>query len=508
VIVPTGYQGDWTAKQVYQGYLADGMSAGSAEAYTEVLTGEALPEILTIEQALQKAAETGFGELAAQVDEYQKQGIQHVSIEFLSEDEVDVEPVFEAPVFTPFQKAAGGQPEAEEEWRYTLGPVYMPGTVDAHGDSIDADELERAIWDYVKSGDRRIRLQHNTEVIAGEWVGLLTWPWEVTVPVIEEGRSIQRTYPAGTPFMGVQWTQEVWDKLVKPGHIRGYSLGGFAEFMEVEFEKSADWDSDWPFGVQDEKVQATVPGTPEGESGVQKYAPGQARDGHGRFASGGMGGAHVSAEVNPETGYRLTAHAEADKVHAKAAANEPAVTARMKALAAAHGARLEGLEFRLKEKKSLARKINADANAEHITDAEAAANISDAVRYTMIQKEANYASTAGAVLDDFHNAGYGIRSKNFWQQGDPYQGINVALTAPDGQKIELQFHTQESLDVKMARNHPLYEEYRTSTDNARRKVLWDQMVGNAAKIPVPGGVMALPQLKLQTFATAQESGLL
>jgi hypothetical protein len=107
--------------------------------------------------------------------------------------------------------------------------------MDAHGDSVDPDVLELAIQDYVRSGDRDIRLQHDTDVVAGEWVGLLVWPWAVSIPVTDTDTGEQTTqdFPPNTPFMGVVWEPDVWED-VKAGNIRGYSLGGTADFFTVD----------------------------------------------------------------------------------------------------------------------------------------------------------------------------------------------------------------------------------------------------------------------------------
>ena len=63
--------------------------------------------------------------------------------------------------------------KADSEKRYTLGAMYIPDRGDAHGEWTDSNELQRAVWDYVKSNDRRIRLQHNRDVVAGEWVEVM-----------------------------------------------------------------------------------------------------------------------------------------------------------------------------------------------------------------------------------------------------------------------------------------------------------------------------------------------
>jgi hypothetical protein len=65
--------------------------------------------------------------------------------------------------------------KAEGDKRYTLGAMYIPDMEDAHGEWTDSEELQRAVWDYVRSNDRRIRLQHNRDVVAGEWVEVMAF---------------------------------------------------------------------------------------------------------------------------------------------------------------------------------------------------------------------------------------------------------------------------------------------------------------------------------------------
>lgn len=114
-----------------------------------------------------------------------------------------------------------------EEKRYTLGPVYAPGETDAHGETILADELQHAMWDYVRKGDRTVHLQHSDKR-AGEWVEILTWPLSLrTTLKMSNNRKEDVEFPPGTVFMGVIWDEETWP-LVKAGKISGYSLGGTA----------------------------------------------------------------------------------------------------------------------------------------------------------------------------------------------------------------------------------------------------------------------------------------
>jgi hypothetical protein len=132
---------------------------------------------------------------------------------------------------TLVSKAVGTQ-------RFTLGPMYIPDRLDAHGEWTDPDELQKAVWDYVDSGDRRIRLQHDTEVVAGRWLEVMTWPYPVEVPLMRKDAGTRTvTFPANTAFLGVQWEPWAWE-LVEKGLLRGYSIGGKAERLLVDLPSS------------------------------------------------------------------------------------------------------------------------------------------------------------------------------------------------------------------------------------------------------------------------------
>ncbi len=138
-----------------------------------------------------------------------------------------------------FKVEPGRLPYAKQaEQRYTLGPVYVPGLEDAHGEYTDADTLQTALWNWVRKDDRRIYLQHS-EKVAGEMVEVLTWPFEIEAPleVPEQGVS-KFTFPANTPFLGVVWEDWAWE-LVKAGELRGYSIGGRARRIEADLPAAA-----------------------------------------------------------------------------------------------------------------------------------------------------------------------------------------------------------------------------------------------------------------------------
>jgi hypothetical protein len=126
------------------------------------------------------------------------------------------------------------------EKRFTLAPWYVPNSEDAHGDWADPELLQRALWEYVQSGDRDIRLQHNTDIVAGQWVEAMVWPYEVTLPMHlpNTGETRDYTFPANTPFLGVIWEPWAWE-LVKQGKILGLSIGGTGRSVEADLDPEA-----------------------------------------------------------------------------------------------------------------------------------------------------------------------------------------------------------------------------------------------------------------------------
>jgi hypothetical protein len=133
--------------------------------------------------------------------------------------------------------------KAEHEDRFTLGPLYVPDFMDAHGEWTDAEELQQAVWGWVKSGDRRIFLQHDRDVEAGEWVEVMTMPQPWTVDMKSPTGEVlgQVTYPPNTVFLGVQWNEKAWS-LVKRGMLRGYSIGGFSDRMLADLPENGERD--------------------------------------------------------------------------------------------------------------------------------------------------------------------------------------------------------------------------------------------------------------------------
>jgi hypothetical protein len=129
--------------------------------------------------------------------------------------------------------------KAVPERMFTLGPMYIPNVKDAHAEWTDPDELQKAVWEYVRKGDRRIYLQHDRRKVAGEWVEIMAWPYDVDAPILmKDSTQDNLRFPANTVFLGVQWKPWAWE-LVKGGKLRGYSIGGRAERLSADLPEDA-----------------------------------------------------------------------------------------------------------------------------------------------------------------------------------------------------------------------------------------------------------------------------
>ena len=72
-----------------------------------------------------------------------------------------------------------------------------------------------------------------------------------------------------------------------------------------------------------------------------------------------------------------------------------------------------------------------------------------------------------------------------------YKGINTTITK-NGQVFELQFHTEQSFNLKNNELHKLYEEAREiSTSTERRAELQRQMIELSRQIPTPPGISTI-----------------
>jgi hypothetical protein len=198
---------------------------------------------------------------------------------------------------------------------------------------------------------------------------------------------------------------------------------------------------------------------------------------------------------------------KAIELHDKVKKVEPELTDNLIDMAAEGGGQMEGLEFRFKATKGNAKKITNISRDSGISVEEAQSQVPDAVRYTMTFPEEEYVGGAANVIARLEGLGHEVQVKNYWDEGDGYQGINIVVKHPDGFLYELQLHTPESFKVKQAA-HDAYDEYQKEKDDAIRMELFRRMAAAAGELPMPkGDVKGIGVLARKNFQTwAQQQG--
>ena len=118
--------------------------------------------------------------------------------------------------------------------RYTLGVVYPADERDAHGDTMTAEEIQRAAW---KALGRRIAcgLMHQPGT-SGSGRVVESYLWRGPVWRMKDTGGQQQEVSPGDWLLGVCWDEPTWAAITR-GDIVGYSLQGLAK-REDEYSKS------------------------------------------------------------------------------------------------------------------------------------------------------------------------------------------------------------------------------------------------------------------------------
>ena len=172
----------------------------------------------------------------------------------------------------------------------------------------------------------------------------------------------------------------------------------------------------------------------------------------------------------------------AEKVYADAERHEPEISRDLIESVSSVNGKMYGLDFRMKQVTSMAGKIGSDAREDGISYSEAGDNIKDAVRYTMIMNKDSFVKDYNNIKTMLENKGYKeVRLKNFYQMYEDgksqQKAIQCVYQTKDGYVFELQFHTNNSQGAKEL-NHPLYEEWRKSSTDPKRKDELDKKMKN------------------------------
>ncbi|HEY5881436.1 MAG TPA: hypothetical protein VIU11_21180, partial [Nakamurella sp.] len=156
--------------------------------------------------------------------------------------------------------------------------------------------------------------------------------------------------------------------------------------------------------------------------------------------------------------------------------------------------KLFGYKYRLKAEYGVQEKVERNVEEDKLQREQAAANIKDAVRYTVHFPQEEFGERSQAVIDQLVAENPKVVVKNTWppEAGRAYKGINVNVFREDGTAYEVQFHTPESQRVK-DKMHGLYEDQRKTVHGSPEwQAIEDQMNDMGAELVrsnAPAGVM-------------------
>ena len=206
--------------------------------------------------------------------------------------------------------------------------------------------------------------------------------------------------------------------------------------------------------------------------------------------------ASSNAQEAPSESIKEDLSLSVDKLVEKSQKIEPTITADINNIATKAGGKLVGLENRLKSPSSIKRKIEAEV-ADGFSKSLSLNKIRDAIRYTTVFKEGDFVTRYKAMQHLLAIEGYKtIVVKNTWKNDSAYKGVNTFIQNEDGDVFEMQYHTQQSFDVKNGLLHKLYEKFRDpKTPIHEKEKLLLEMRKLSSKIKVPEGVELIEDKK-------------
>ena len=168
---------------------------------------------------------------------------------------------------------------------------------------------------------------------------------------------------------------------------------------------------------------------------------------------------------NP-TPTREEMRAEFDALYERAVRAEPAITARLQGISDSMDVPMAGLDYRIKKDADRAFEKYAAAR-EQFSPHEAFPF--DVVRYTYVIEPNQYAEKVAQLQQTLADQGLTEKGfRNTWGNESGYKGINARYETAEGQRIEIQFHTPESLEAKQA-THADYEIERDHTRSEQER---------------------------------------
>ncbi|MFD3403850.1 hypothetical protein ACFWUU_24405 [Kribbella sp. NPDC058693] len=148
------------------------------------------------------------------------------------------------------------------------------------------------------------------------------------------------------------------------------------------------------------------------------------------------------------------------------------------------------LSRRVKSPESLARKIRTWSDANNRNPVE------DLLRYTVLtespdQLVASTRSTTEALTDHGWRVLYAMHS---YTDGSRYKGVHAHFSTPDIDRLEIQWHSVSSAEVKELTTRWYEAERSLATSDAERTAAREKCVAASAQLSTPAGIDGLTEL--------------
>ena len=198
----------------------------------------------------------------------------------------------------------------------------------------------------------------------------------------------------------------------------------------------------------------------------------------------------VSSEIANNEFYRKFDDEE-KKIYQSAIDNESEITKFIKRITKNTGGTLSGLENRLKTPESIYEKAHCREENTKVED------MSDLIRYTGIYDSDSLPEAIKENFEKIKRKGYEIvKVKNYWNEpDDPYNGVNVTVKTDKNKVFEIQYHTQESFEIK-EELHKIYEKSRKlSRKSKKRQEYIEEMFNLSKNIKIPLGIEKIKSMR-------------
>lgn len=172
---------------------------------------------------------------------------------------------------------------------------------------------------------------------------------------------------------------------------------------------------------------------------------------------------------------------------------EPELTELLTRLATQFKGKLEGLQYKLKKRESLARKIAEEARARKLDAEAASAFMTDINRYTLSFQSENFVESVTKIQEGLQEAGwerYDNKFTNYYAASGMsiYQGYHNVWINSQGQTFELQYHTPDSF-ARKTQSWKLYNVFRSTKPNSpERRESYNAMIEIWEDFEPPPGI--------------------